>query len=117
MERYHDEVQARWGDTAAFAEYAQKNPSAADAAGLTAVFEEFARCMARGETAESEAAQALVKKLQEYITVHFYTCTDEILAGLGQMYVADERFGNEIDRCAAGTAAFVGRAIATYCGK
>ena len=71
--------------------------------------------MKDGHAADSKEAQALVKELQNYITENYYTCTDEILAGLGQMYVTDERFKNNIDQYALGTATFVDQAIATYC--
>ena len=73
--------------------------------------------MKDGNTADSEEAQTLVRELQNYITENYYTCTGEILAGLGQKYVADERFKNNIDKHAIGTATFVSAAIATYCGK
>ena len=63
-------------------------------------------------------AQAAIRKLQQFITDHFYTCTPEILAGLGEMYLADERFRENIDKTGGeGTAAFVSKAIAAYCGK
>jgi hypothetical protein len=67
---------------------------------------------------DSTDAQNLVKKLQSYITGNFYTCTNEILAGLGSMYVADERFKNNIDKAGGkGTAEFVCEAISFYCSK
>ena len=72
---------------------------------------EFAACRKQGCSPESAEARALVQKLQDYITVHFYRCTDPILAGLGEMYVADERFRNNIDRHGEGTAAFIRQAI------
>jgi hypothetical protein len=56
-----------------------------------------------------------VKKLQNHITENYYTCTREILSGLGQMYTADERFKNNIDKHADGTAEFIGEAIKFYC--
>jgi len=63
-------------------------------------------------------AQAAIRDLQQFITDHFYTCTPEILAGLGQMYVADDRFRKNIDMAGGdGTADFVAQAIAAYCGK
>ena len=62
-------------------------------------------------TPDSETAQRLVKKLQDYITTNFYHCTDDILAGLGQMYICDERFKNNIDKNGEGTAEFVSEAI------
>ena len=62
----------------------------------------------------SAEAQALVAKLQAHITENYYTCTDELLAGLGRMYVADERFKKNIDKYGKGTAEFVAEAIAVY---
>ena len=66
--------------------------------GMDKVLSLFADCKNEGNTEDSEKAQSLVKKLQDYITENFYTCTDEILAGLGQTYVYDERFKNNIDK-------------------
>ena len=77
----------------------------------------FASCLKRGETPDSAEAQDLVKTLQDHITENYYHCTNEILAGLGQMYVADERFKNNIDRHGSGTAAFIREAIGIYCRK
>ena len=79
------------------------------------VLAKFAECMKDGNTADSIEAQALVKELQNYITENYYTCTNEILAGLGQMYVADERFKNNINKNGNGTAEFVREAIEIYC--
>ena len=73
--------------------------------------EAFAACRKTGNTACSAEAQALVTRLQSYISEHFYNCTPQILAGLGQMYVADDRFRQNIDRYGAGTAAFIRDAI------
>ena len=63
-------------------------------------------------------AQAAIRDLQQFITDHFYTCTLEILAGLGEMYVADDRFRKNIDEAGGeGTADFVAQAIRAYCGN
>ena len=83
--------------------------------GLMAIFAEFAACMDGGASADSAEAQTLVAKLQMYITENYYTCTDEILAGLGEMYVADERFKKNIDKYGEGTAEFASEAIAVFC--
>ena len=56
-----------------------------------------------------------MKKLQDFITENYYRCTDEILAGLGKMYIADERFKTNIDSHGSGTAEFVSAAIDAYC--
>ena len=50
------------------------------------------------------------------VAANFYNCTDEILAGLGQMYVADDRFRSNIDKSGEGTAEFVSAAIRVYVG-
>ena len=77
------------------------------------VFREFGAI--RSASPESAEARGLVLKLRDTITEGFYTCTDGILAGLGQMYVCDERFKSNIDsNCGEGTACFVSRAIAAY---
>ena len=80
-----------------------------------AIFAEFATCKESGASADSTKAQALVAKLQAHITVNYYTCTVEILAGLGKMYIADERFKTNIDKYGEGTAEFASKAIEIYC--
>ena len=79
-----------------------------------AIFAEFAACKDSGVSADSAEAQALVAKLQAHITANYYTCTDEILAGLGKMYVADDRFKKNIDKYGEGTAEFAAAAIEIY---
>ena len=121
INQYRDEVKQRWGHTKAYAEHEANNKNqsqdaqAAKAAQLDAIFALFAQCMAGGNKADSDAAMALAGKLQDCITANYYTCTKQILAGLGQMYTADERFRQNIDRHGEGTAQFVSDAIANYC--
>ena len=123
FETYKAEAQARWGNTDAYKEHAEKTKNYSKdkwnnvVEEMGAIFGEFALCMKQGVTPDAEESQSLVKKLQDYITENYYTCTKEILAGLGQMYVADERFKKNIDKHADGTAAFVREAIGFYCGK
>ena len=123
MKNYEAEARSRWGATTAYCEHEQKTKNytkekwseAND--GLMAIFAEFAACKDSSVSAGSAEAQALVAKLQAYITANYYTCTDEILAGLGKMYVADERFKKNIDKYGEGTAKFASTAIEAYCGK
>lgn len=121
FEAYTAEAKEKWGKTDAYKEYAAKDYSkekqAALAGEMDNIFAEFAMCMQSGHAPESNRAQELVKQLQDHITANYYTCTREILAGLGQMYVADERFQRNIDRHAQGTAAFACKAIGIYCKK
>ena len=122
-DKYTAEARERWGDTEAYREHEQKTKGytkekwAEANDGLMAIFAEFAMCKNSGVSADSAEAQALVAKLQAHITTHYYTCTDEILAGLGKMYVADERFKKNIDKYGEGTAEFAATAIEAYCRK
>ena len=75
-----------------------------------------AAAMRQGDPASPEA-QALVKEWQDFVSANCYACTDEILAGLGEMYTADERFMQHIDRAGTGTAQLMSDAIAVYCAK
>ena len=118
---YKIEARERYGNTVAYREHEQKAKNytkekwveAND--GLMAIFAEFAVCKQSGAESDSNEAQALVAKLQTHITANYYTCTDEILAGLGKMFVADERFKKNIDKCGEGTAEFANRAIGAFC--
>ena len=120
---YESEARSRWGATDAYREHEQKTKNYTKEKwveannGLMAIFAEFANCKQSGAEVDSNEAQALVAKLQAHITDNYYTCTDEILAGLGKMYVADERFKKNIDKYGEGTAEFAAEAIAVYCRK
>ena len=123
FEKYKDEAQKKWGKTHAYKEHTEKTRGYSGqkwndlAQGMDAIMAEFAACLGAGETPASDGAQALVGRLQAHITENFYHCTNQILAGLGQMYVADERFKNNIDRHGEGTAQFICEAIGVYCGR
>ena len=120
---YKNEARSRWGNTDAYREHEQKIKNytkekwAEANGGLMAIFAEFAVCKNSGASANSAEAQALVAKLQAHITENYYTCTDEILAGLGKMYVADERFKKNIDKYGEGTAEFAAEGIRIYVEK
>ena len=123
MDNYSKEARERWGNTDAYREHEQKTKNytkekwAEVNDGLMAIFAEFAARKQNGTEADSNEAQALVAELQAHITANYYTCTDEILAGLGKMYVADERFKKNIDKYGDGTAVFAATAIEVYCRK
>lgn len=123
MNNYEVEAKQLWGETDAYKEYEQKTKNYTKEKmqsvndGLMAVFVKFAECKQNRNLANSDKAQALVKELQNYITENYYTCTNEILSGLGKMYVADERFKTNIDKNGNGTAEFASNAIEIYCEK
>ena len=120
--QYEKEAKERWGNTAAYAEFEGKSRNYSKKtyqnlrADMDNIMKEFALCMQSGAKSDSDQAQTLVKKLQEHISEHYYTCTSEILSGLGQMYVGDERFTKNIDRHASGTAEYISNAISVFCG-
>ena len=120
IDEYAAQAKATWGTTDEYHEYKDK------AKGRTAeqqksiniqmmnIFAEFGE--SRDGDPASEQAQNLVKKLQDFITKHFYTCTNEILASLGKMYVDGGDFTANIDKAGGvGTAEFVDKAIEIYC--
>ena len=117
QERYAAEAKAKWGKTDAYKEFEQKtggNPPASAGEGLMAIFAEIGQI--KDLAPESAEAQALIAKLQGYITAHFYTCTPQILRGLGQMYIAGDEMTQNIDAAGgSGTADFAHRAIEIYC--
>ena len=123
FEKYKAEAQKKWGKTDAYKEHEEKTKNYSKqkwndlAEGMDNIMAQFAVCMRNEKTPDSAEAQDLVKMLQNHITENYYLCTNEILSGLGQMYVADERFRNNIDKHADGTAAFICEAIKVYCRK
>ena len=123
MNAHKTEVQERWGNTDAYKEHGEKTKNYSKqkwdalAEGMDGIMAEFAQCAKNGEAPDSAVPQNLVKALQNHITENYYHCTNEILAGLGQMYVADQRFKNNIDKHGSGTAEFICEAIGTYCRK
>lgn len=115
IQAYRQEVRDRWGNTEAYREYAQR-PETEDGGDLMALFTGMGKL--RRLHPGDEAVQEQVAAIQAFITGHYYTCTPEILASLGKMYVDDARFRQTIDQAGGpGTAAFTAQAIAIYCEK
>ena len=117
IDRYAQEAKKKWGSTAAYKEFETKTAGKdmqETGDKLMDIFRQFGEM--RHLSPASNEAQALVAKLQNFITANYYTCTKQILAGLGQMYVADERFKANIDAAGGeGCAEFVSKAIEIYC--
>jgi DNA-binding transcriptional MerR regulator len=118
---YAAEAKQKWGNTDAYQESEARHAGYSDkqegdiAAEANEIFAAFAAI--RTADPASQEAQALVQRWQEHISRWHYPCTKEILAGLGQMYVGDERFTANLDQFGAGTADFMSRSIACYCQK
>ena len=123
MKNYKTEVRERYGNTTAYREHEQKTKNytkekwAEANGGLMAIFAEFAVLKNNGFVANSSEVQSLVVKLRDFITQNYYMCTNEILAGLGKMYVCDERFKKNIDKYGEGTAEFAAEGIRIYVEK
>lgn len=122
IKQYEEEVRERWGGTKAYDEYQRKAKGRTDAEQAeigSRLMEQFAGIgkLRQGSPAD-EAVQEKIAAVQAFITEHYYQCKDEILRGLGGMYVDDERMRRNIDKAGGeGTAAFVSQAIAVYCDK
>ncbi len=121
IDEYAKKEKEQWGNTPEFAEYEEKSKNRkkedekAMMADFMKIFEEFGS-MKEMDPASKEV-QAQVKKLQSFITEHYYKCTKEILSGLGKMYAGGGEFTENINKMGGeGTAEFTHRAIQIYCG-
>ena len=122
MDEYAAQAKAEWGTTHAYKEYEKKTEQMSDAqkkaawADMMEQFVVFGKLL--GKEPDCKEVQEQVKALQQFITDHFYTCTDEILAGLGKMYAAGGSMTDNIDKAGGkGTAKLVSKAIEVYCSK
>lgn len=122
IDEYAAQAKAAWGQTEAYREYEEKAKGRTRAedvqlgSALLDIFRELGGC--RGKAPESAAVQALVQKLQGFITAHYYTCTPDILRSLGEMYAAGGSMTENIDRAGGtGTAALAKAAIDVYCSQ
>lgn len=120
MDNYSAQAKTLWGKTDAYKEYEAKSMGRSKEADtalgeeLMGLFRELGTI--RDQAADSEAVQAWVKKLQDFITANYYTCTKPILMGLGQMYAGGGSMTENIDHAGgAGTGQFAMQAIAIYC--
>lgn len=120
MDEYAARAKAEWGATPEYKEYEAKarTRTSDEQEGINAqmmeLFVEFGAM--RGAKPDAPETQAQVKKLQDFISAHYYQCSNEVLAGLGQMYGAGGEFTANIDAAAGeGTAAFAAQAIKAYC--
>lgn len=122
MEQYKNEVIKKWGSTSEYKEYEQKMKGKTEKEKqetmqkLMCFFQELGKW--KENSPEDSKVQKKIQELQQFITEHFYTCTNEILYGLGQMYVQDDRMKHNIDKAGGdGTAQFVQKAITIYYKK
>lgn len=118
FDRYADEAKAHWGGTAAWAEFEKKPKQNHQAAGeaLMAILAQIGAMQTLSP--DDSTVQARIAALQRHITENFYPCTNEILAGLGEMYVSDDRFRKNIDKAGGdGAAQFIRSAIRIFTAK
>jgi predicted transcriptional regulator len=122
IDEYAKKAREQWSDTDAYKEFLEKTKDRTQeedellAEGFMSLFVEFGTM--KNESPDSDKVQLQVKKIQDYITEHLYTCTDTILASLGKMYVGGGELTDNIDNsCGNGMAAFVAKAIEYYCAK
>ncbi|WP_124057942.1 MerR family transcriptional regulator [Vaginisenegalia massiliensis] len=120
IDEYAERAKEYWGKTPAYQEYQERQKSRTrqedEFAGqqIMDVFVKMGKI--KSDDPKGDQAQALVKELQDLITANFYTCTNDILLGLGQMYAGGGEFTTNIDQAGGqGTAIFVKEAIEYYC--
>lgn len=120
IQEYAKRTKAEWGDTSQYSEFIKKSSNKTKeeneliASRFVQIFAKFGKL--RNKDISSVEVQAQVQQFQNYITEHFYNCTKEILAFLGEMYVQSSEFKANIDNVGGeGTALFVSNAISEYC--
>lgn len=120
LDDYAKRAKEQWGKTEAYKEFEEKTANVTDEQGqeiaveFMRLFTEFGQM--KDKDAQDTDVQAQVKKLQDYITEHFYNCTSQILSSLGKMYAGGGEFTENIDRAGGeGTAEFAAKAIEIYC--
>ncbi len=119
-EKYKAEVKEKWGNTNEFCEYEKKTADYSFekqkllANEMMNIFKEFGD---KKEISPSDGdVLSLVKKLQDFISANYYTCSKNILAQLGEMYDAGGEMTDNIDAAGGkGTAKFAAKAIERYC--
>ena len=122
IEQYKAEVKSKWGNSKAYQEYKQRVVSHSehnDSKFVNEIMSLFTDLGAMKQLPPTDkAVQEKIAALQAYINENFYTCSNDILKELGEMYVCDDRFKKNIDRFGGeGTAKFVREAIFVYCEK
>lgn len=121
IEKYKSEVISRWGNTKEYKESENKTKNYNNNkweeinSDTNNILKEFANC--RHLSPDCETAQNLVKRWQSFVCKNFYDCSNEVLSCLGEMYIADNRFKENIDKNGEGTAEFMFKAIKAYCSK
>lgn len=117
-DKYKDEVIQRWGDSDAYKISAERtksyNKKDWEHINLSQqrIFSMFYEN--KNEDINSLKVRNIVKLWQDFITKNFYPCSDDILSGLADMYLNDERFKRNIDKAGNGTAQFMHDAIKAY---
>lgn len=120
---YEDEAKERWGSTDAYRQSARrtarytKEDWQALGAEADEINERFLALMADGKSPDSDAAMEVAEQHRAHISRWFYDCPKETHAGLGQMYVSDQRFTDNIDKAGEGLAGYMAAAIAANAAR
>lgn len=115
--RYQEEAMERWSHTEAYRESAKRTRRYREEDWQTIqqelhqVLQELAERLARGQAPTDPAVMDLAERHRTHIDRWFYPCSPSMHQGLGEMYVADPRFAETIERHGEGLAAFLRDAI------
>jgi DNA-binding transcriptional MerR regulator len=115
--QHEAEAEERWGETEAYEQSQRRTASYTKDDWLRIkaegedVEQRFAAALRAGIPADSEEAMDLAEAHRQQISRNFYDCPPEMHAGLGRMYVEDERFTAHYEERAAGLAQYVSTAI------
>ena len=120
LKEYEREAKERWGETDAYKESARRAAKYNEAdwgligAESADIYQQVANLMDSGQAPADAAVQAQIKRWNDHITQYFYRCTPDICRGLGEMYLVDQRFKNNLDKVRPGLAEFLSQAMTYY---
>ncbi len=111
--KYQKEVEDRWGKTNEYKQSIKRTEkyTKEDWDRITIEQETIYNKMAAYDDFKSDEIGKLVNKWQNHISKYYYDCSDTVLVGLAEMYVADDRFRCNLNKTKEGFAEFLNNAI------
>ena len=120
LDEYSKRAKEQWGKTPQYEEFSKKSANWTNddektmMGNLMQIFVRFGQL--KDLDPASKEVQDQVKAYQNFITENMYTCTDQILLGLGKWLGGGGEVAENVDKeCGEGTAEFAYKAIMIYC--
>jgi DNA-binding transcriptional MerR regulator len=116
-EQYEDEVKQRWGSTEAYKVSAQRTKSYTEAdwrklkAEQAAIYADALAALRGGIGADDPRAMDIAERHRLSIDRWFYPCSAKMHCGLADLWEADRRYSDNIDKQGAGLTEYLAAAV------